>query len=124
MLFHSVGTDQTVRLKMNHLYLVEQIKTVYLLGYLTDGVYTRYGAKAEFLSIHRAVHSSDETSLALNTLVSRFLPFVLKSLNHLAFYLYLFFGSWFFSFYLLLFKTNLRENCDPFFKSTETYGYN
>jgi len=38
--------------------------------------------------------------------------------------LYLFFGSWFFSFYLLLFKTNLRENCDPFFKSTETYGHN
>jgi len=109
MLFHSVGIGQTVRLKMNHLYLVGQIKTVYLLEYLTDGVYTRYGAKAEFLSIHRAVHSSDETSLALNTLVSRFLPFVLKNLNHLAFCLYLFFMSWSYSLLFASFQNKFKK---------------
>ena len=109
MLFHSFGTGQTVLLKMNPLYLVEQIKTVYPLGYSTDGVYSRYGDRDGSRSFHKARHSSDEKSLALNTLVNRFRPLVLKSLHHLGFYLYFFSGSWFYSLLFASFQNKFKR---------------
>ena len=87
---------------MNHLYLVEQIKTVYPLSCSTDGAYSRYDGHGESLSFHSAEHSSDETSLDLNTLVNTFPLFVLKSLIQLSFSLYFYSGSWF---YFLLFAS-------------------